>query len=201
MNYIKIIDIQPSEVVIKIDTQTYLMLLSMIQPQEQNDTAEVTPDFLRRIVPFFMNQFYIWTIFQKDENISCVRETLEKLKNNKISNQKKFELGDLKLIHNSKSKKYIQIRQAWLKFLYSDDIKNCIQNSNKVKEDSKIKYIQSIIILQNELEKQRPYARLLSKYRKGFDEKPQTDTNSQIDDHIQYEEENSTCNQSYFSQS
>ncbi|CAK66818.1 unnamed protein product (macronuclear) [Paramecium tetraurelia] len=197
MNGFEIIEQSDDSVVMKVNRQYFTMFYSMIQSQLNNEECGVSQDFLRRIVPFFMNQFLIWAMQTNEDNLVSVRITLMKIKENKKSNQRKFELGDLKKIHNPKDiKKYKLVREAWESFLYSQHIRDCIQHNKRIKLGSIVQYMEAINILILELDKPFPYNKLLSKYKQGVKNKTlpvQQFQPYQDEFSILQEDENSTC--------
>ncbi|CAD8153827.1 unnamed protein product [Paramecium octaurelia] len=172
MNFYEVIEHEDNYVVMKVSKEQFLMFQSMIQSQMTNEVNQVdgvSQDFSRRIVPFFMNQFSIWAKQTNDNSLASVSTILQKLKDEKRSNQKKFELGDLKKIFNPKnSKKYKLVKEAWEAFLSSRHIRDCIQRNQKTKPGSRIQYMVAIQILINELQRPFPYDKFLSKYKKAY---------------------------------
>ncbi|CAD8049453.1 unnamed protein product [Paramecium sonneborni] len=125
--------------------------------------------FKRRVVPFFMNQFYHWAINRK---LKQVVNYLKQLKKNKESQQKKFELGDLKELFTNKetaisSDNIIkdQTRESWKEFLKNYAVQSVLRNQKIKCMDTKQNYIKYIPILIEELDQMFPYDKLLSKYK------------------------------------
>ncbi|CAD8157498.1 unnamed protein product [Paramecium pentaurelia] len=198
MYCIQVIDECETEVLIKIKTELFNKLVETIQSQKAANDTIISHDFSRKISPFFMNQFLKWSKDKNDDNLIIVTHTLQKLKDSKSSKQKRFELGDLKLIFHqrlSKNKNYQLIRKAWEDFLNSKEIINYIQNNKKIKNQTK-QYLDAINLLKNELKKPLPYSNLLSKYNKNNVIEKKTTFEEQIyeEDFIQEDDQYSTFN-------
>ncbi|CAK70996.1 unnamed protein product (macronuclear) [Paramecium tetraurelia] len=123
----------------------------------------------RRVVPFFMNQFYHWSVNRK---LTQVVIYLKYLKTKKQSQQKKFELGDLKELFNNQdfSNPDLELyrnhaRESWKVFL-KDFAALSVQRNQKIKCGvTKQNYLNYIPILIEELDQMFPYDKLLSKYK------------------------------------
>ncbi|CAD8143223.1 unnamed protein product [Paramecium pentaurelia] len=145
-------------------TLKFIEKLNQIRAQSSN-----LGDLKRRIVPFFMNQFYHWAVERK---LQQVVNYMKHLKTSKESQQKKFELGDLKKLFTNQQlvipgQQLIrnQVRQAWQEFL-EDYAALSVMKNQKIKcPQIKQNYINYIPLLIEELDQIYPYNKLLSKYK------------------------------------
>ncbi|KAM3133718.1 hypothetical protein pb186bvf_014127 [Paramecium bursaria] len=111
--------------------------------------------FKRRVIPFFMNQFYIYS---SSKNFD-VYKFLTQLKKLKKSKQKKFELGDLKTIFMNNNE---NVRDLWKEFLQLE-ANEAIDRNTKIEKNYKEYYRNYVSILKNELNKEEPYKNFLQK--------------------------------------
>ncbi|CAD8065570.1 unnamed protein product [Paramecium sonneborni] len=195
MNIIYCIEEQDDYVYIKVTKDFYYKIIEMdrLNSRTSQQVYNLSHKFLRRVVPFFMNQFLIWSKDQKDENMKKVCEFLEERKKLKNSKQQKFELGDLKFVFSKNQQdqesQYL-IKMAWKSFLNSDELRQAIKNNKKMKEASKENYAYAINLLLNELDKPSPYSKFLSinKYQDNIRKKIKLNTQLNFDEE-QFDEE------------
>ncbi|CAD8046514.1 unnamed protein product [Paramecium primaurelia] len=145
-------------------TLKFIEKLNQIRVQSSN-----LGDLKRRIVPFFMNQFYHWAVERK---LKQVVNYLKHLKTSKESQQKKFELGDLKKLFTNQQlvipgQQLIrnQVRQAWQQFLEGYAAISVMKNQKIKCPQIKQNYINYIPLLIEELDQIFPYNKLLSKQK------------------------------------
>ncbi|CAD8212345.1 unnamed protein product [Paramecium octaurelia] len=157
-----------------IDKKNLDLTLKFIEQLKEMRIQSSNLDTLkRRVVPFFMNQFYHWAV---DNRLQSVVNYLKELKKSKESQQKKFELGDLKklfsnqqLIIQGQQQIRKQARDAWQQFLEGYAVSSVMKNSKIKCPQNKQNYINYIPLLIEELNQIFPYNKLLSKYKSNQD--------------------------------
>ncbi|CAK94544.1 unnamed protein product (macronuclear) [Paramecium tetraurelia] len=148
------------------------------QPQEQqsqqpNEVKE-TQDFYRRIPHFFMGRFKKWAKILKEDDVSTF---LHQLKSNKKSKQGRYELGDFhkqainsikrcfqidKNDNNEQQKQKKKIKELFLEFLQNEAVLQIIQYNKITNQDQKIKYIDVIPNMVQEMYSDKPFDQFLA---------------------------------------
>ncbi|CAD8188600.1 unnamed protein product [Paramecium octaurelia] len=140
------------------------------QPQEQqsqqpNEVKE-TQDFYRRIPHFFMGRFKKWAKILKEDDVSSF---LHQLKSNKKSKQGRYELGDFhkcfqidKHDSNEQQKQKKKIKELFLEFLQNEAVLQIIQYNKITNQDQKIKYIDVIPNMVQEMYSDKPFDQFLA---------------------------------------
>ncbi|CAD8198134.1 unnamed protein product [Paramecium octaurelia] len=140
------------------------------QPQEQqsqqpNEVKE-TQDFYRRIPHFFMGRFKKWAKILKEDDVSTF---LHQLKSNKKSKQGRYELGDFhkcfqvdKGDNNEQQKQKKKIKELFLEFLQNEAVLQIIQYNKITNQDQKIKYIDVIPNMVQEMYSDKPFDQFLA---------------------------------------
>ncbi|CAD8107744.1 unnamed protein product [Paramecium sonneborni] len=140
------------------------------QPQEQqsqqpNEVKE-TQDFYRRIPHFFMGRFKKWAKILKEDDVS---QFLHQLKSNKKSKQGRYELGDFhkcfqidKNDSNEQQKQKKKIKELFLEFLQNEAVLQIIQYNKITNQDQKIKYIDVIPNMVQEMYSDKPFDQFLA---------------------------------------
>ncbi|CAD8134122.1 unnamed protein product [Paramecium pentaurelia] len=181
------------KVLLIIDKQILEPILKFVEDLKQIRSQKSDLGTLkRRVVPFFMNQFYHWSVNRK---LTQVVTYLKYLKTKKKSQQKKFELGDLKELFNNQEllihdQELIRnhARESWKEFLKDYAAQSVLGNQKITCLETKQNYLKYIPILIEELDQMFPYNKMLSKFKLPSinPEMINTDNMFQLDSDLQH---------------
>ncbi|KAM3128092.1 hypothetical protein pb186bvf_019793 [Paramecium bursaria] len=167
----EIISVTSSQVTLRAHSQLMPLIRKAIHNIQYKQPDQLL--FKRRVIPFFLNQFYLYSI---DIGLQEAIQYLQTVKNSKRSKQKKFELGDIEKLFRNKdqnSNEYI-VQKQWITFLEQKAI-SCIEKNGKItSHKTKQMYQRYLEEIQQETIKSNPYKYFLSK-TKLVDETQETE--------------------------